>query len=189
MRAVNDRQRKFVIAYYHTGNREKAAEIAGYAGAPGTNLLAVSAFNVWHQPKVQAAIKEFGEQSVIAGLVPLAFAALEKALKLGDVKESTKAAQMVLDRTGFHAKSEQIVTAPSKTREEQILEIIRICKVNGLDPRKLIGGAVDFIDADYEVVDKSEGLRPIGKAKPALASSVVYIPTEDDGTEGLEDLL
>ena len=185
MRGLNEKQRRFVIAFYHTGQREKAAHIAGYAGDPGSNLIGVSAYQVWHQPKVQLAIKEFGEQSILAGLVPLAFAALENALKLGDVKEKTKAAQIVMDRTGFHAKSEQIIRQPDKTREEQIKEIIRICKANGLDPRKMIGGAVDFVDADFEVIDKAEGLKNI-----TLHNAAVVLDAAAAGsTAGLEDLL
>jgi len=149
------------------------------------NLLGVSAFSVWHQPKVQAAIKEFGEQCVLAGLVPLAFVALENALKMGDVKEQTKAAQIVMDRTGFHAKSETIVRQPDKDRVAQIREIVRLCKLQGLDPRTLIGGAVDFVDADFEVID---GKKPELKAITVTADAVE--PEQPVGTtKGLEDLL
>lgn len=172
MRALTERQRAFVVAFFHTGKRETAAHIAGYAGEINSNLLGVSAYNVWHQPKVQAAIKEFGEQCVLAGLVPMAFAALENALRLGDKKEQLKAAQMVMDRTGFHAKSEQIIRQPDKTRVDQIKEIMRLCHEQGLDARKLIGGAVDFVDADFEIMDGKKAL-----------------PTPASSTEGLEDLL
>lgn len=175
MRALTDRQRRFVVAFFHTGRRELAAHIAGYAGDLGTNLLGVSAYSVWHQPKVQAAIKEFGESSILGGLVPMAFSALEDALTRGDMKEKTKAAQIVMDRTGFHAKSEQIVRTPDKSRIEQIKEIVRLCKEQGMDPRKLIGGAVDFIDADFTEVDKLEGVKAIAN--------------ESGSTKGLEDLL
>jgi hypothetical protein len=175
MRALNERQRRFVVAYFHTGNRERAAHIAGYAGDLGSNMLGVSAYSVWHQPKVQTAIKEFGESSVLGGLLPMAFAALEDALKSGDHKEKTKAALAVMDRTGFHAKSEQIIRTPDKSRIDQIKDIMRLAKEQGLDPRKLIGGAVDFVDADFEIVDKSEG-------KKALT-------VEIGSTKGLEDLL
>lgn len=184
MRVLNERQRKFVVLYFHTGSRERAALQAGYAGNMEDdrqrNLLGVSAYSVWHQPKVQAAIKEFGEQCVLAGLVPLAFTALEDALKRGDVKEKTKAAQIVMDRTGFHAKSETIVRTPDRSRVEQIKEIVRLCKLQGLDPRQLIGGAVDFVDADYEVID---GKTPLKIEKAADVLDVAA------GTKGLEDLL
>lgn len=177
MRVLNERQRKFVVLYFHTGSRERAALQAGYAGGTedekARNLLGVSAYSVWHQPKVQAAIKEFGEQCVLGGLIPLAFTALEDALKMGDVKEKTKAAQIVMDRTGFHAKSEMIHREPDRSRIEQIREIVRLCKLQGLDARQLIGGAVDFVDADFEVLDGKE---------PLKLESV-------GSTSGLEDLL
>lgn len=182
MRAINERQRRFVVAFYHTGNRERAAHIAGYAGDLGTNMLGVSAYSVWHQPKVQLAIKEFGESSVLGGLIPMAFAALEDALRSGDHKEKTKAALAVMDRTGFHAKSEQIIRTPDRTRAEQIKEIMRLCAENGMDARKLIGGAVDFVDADFEVVDKAT---PKADRAIKLLEAVEVIGS----TKGLEDLL
>ncbi len=185
MRALNERQRKFVVLYFHTGSRERAALQAGYAGGTddpkALNLLGVSAFSVWHQPKVQAAIKEFGEQCVLAGLVPLAFVALENALKMGDVKEQTKAAQIVMDRTGFHAKSETIVRQPDKDRVAQIREIVRLCKLQGLDPRTLIGGAVDFVDADFEVLD---GKKPeLNEGTGGLAMSQAPMIWIDEASE------
>jgi phage terminase small subunit len=188
MRALNERQRKFVVAYFHTGSREKAAYIAGYAGELNSNLIGVSAYSVWHNPKVQTAIKEFGEQSVLAGLVPLAFAALESALQLGDNKDKITAAKIVMDRTGFHAKSEVITSKGTQTREDQIKEIVRLAKLQGLDPRKLIGGAVDFIDADYEVVDKAEGVKRAAM-KQLTADVVKAVAEPESSSEGLEDLL
>lgn len=180
MRALNERQRRFVIAFFVTGRREKAAHIAGYAGEPDSNLIGVSAYSVWHQPKVQAAIKEFGEQSIMAGLVPMATAVLEDAMKKGDIKEQTKAALAIMDRTGFHAKSEQIIRQPDRTRLEEIREIVRLCHAQGLDPRKLIGGALDFVDVDFETIDKAEGVK-----KPIQ----LKLSAEETSTEGLEDLL
>lgn len=189
MRALNERQRKFVVLYFHTGSRERAALQAGYAGGTeddrARNLLGVSAYSVWHQPKVQAAIKEFGEQCVLAGLVPMAFTALEEALKLGDVKEKTAAAKIVMDRTGFHAKSETIVRQPDRSRVDQIKEIVRLCKLQGIDPRTLIGGAVDFVDADFEVIDA----KPKAPAVEGPAPEVREDDQPKGSTQGLEDLL
>jgi|SRR5581483_4271418 len=189
MRALTERQRKFVILYFHTGSREKAAHLAGYAGDPGSNLIGVSAYSVWHNPKVQLAIKEFGEQSVLAGLVPLAFAALEDALTIGDAKEKTAAAKIVMDRTGFHAKSEVITSKGAQSREDQIKEIVRLCKAQGLDPRKLIGGAVDFIDADFEVVDRAEGVKRAAIKQLTTDVRKALVAEPESSTEGLEDLL
>lgn len=189
MRALNERQRRFVVAFYHTGSRERAAHIAGYAGDLGSNLLGVSAYSVWHQPKVQIAIKEFGESSVLGGLIPMAFAALEDALRSGDTKEKTKAALAVMDRTGFHAKSEQIIRQPDKSRADQIKEIIRLCVERGMDPRKLIGGAVDFVDADFEIVDKVVIDPATPKADKAIKLLEAVEVIAVGSTEGLEDLI
>lgn len=188
MRALSARQRQFIVAYFHTGSRERAAYIAGYAGEPNSNLLGVSAYSVWHNPKVQTAIKEFGEQCVLAGLVPLAFVALESALMNGDAKDKTSAAKIVLDRTGFHAKSEVITTKGTTSRVDQIKEIVRLAKLQGLDPRKLIGGAVDFIDADFKVVDEVEGVKLTAR-KQLTAELNKAVVAPESSTDGLEDLL
>ncbi len=154
MQACSELERRFVVAYFATGQREKAAHAAGYAGDPGSNLMGVQAYRVWHRPRVQEAIREFAEKSVFAGLVPLAMKAVENALMWFGDKTAVKAAEMVLDRTGFHSKQEMTVTHVDESRVEQIKRIVAMARAQGLDPRKLIGGAVDFVDADFEALDE-----------------------------------
>ncbi len=160
LRACTEKQRKFVVALYHSGQRERAYVMAGYS-ASSDNLVGTGAHGVFHNPKVQEAIREYGRDNAMGALIPQAFMAIEEALRLGDIKEKTKAAGMVFDRTGFHAMQEMKITKVGEDRVGQIKEIIKLAKEQGLDPRTLIGNAVDFVDADFEVLERSEGAKPI----------------------------
>ena len=169
MRACTTKERAFVVAYFHTGKRELAAQIAGYAGEAGSNQLGVSAFQVWHRPRVQQAIQEFASTSILMGLVPMATAVMQDVLERGDHKEKLKAAQMVFDRTGFHALQEVKVTKIDGTdREAKVRKLIALAKKLGKNPRDLIGNLADVVDADFaaveaaeEVVSSSEGLEDL----------------------------
>lgn len=167
MRALTPKQRHFVLAYFHVGKRERAAFMAGYAGEEGSNKLGVSAYVVWHHPKVQAAIKEHASGALV-GMLPGAIARLHQIMQDGGDKDGLKAIQLITDRTGFHATTEMKVTHVDESREDTIREIVRMAREQGLDPRVLIGGAADFIDADFTV---------LAEAEPVVSS-----------LEGLEDI-
>lgn len=170
MRALSPRQRKFVIAYFHTGDRRASARMSGYSD-PNENALGVTAHRVFHNAKVQEAMREYGRETALGALIPTAFKAIEEALAQGDTKEKIKAAGMVLDRTGFHATMEHKVVKVDETREQTIRSIMKLAKEQGLDPRTLIGGAVDFLPEDAKLVDAE-----VVTVEPA---------SSDEGLEGL----
>lgn len=154
MKALNERQRKFVVAWFATGHREKAAYAAGYAGELPSNQLGVSAYQVWHQPKVQAAIQEFAQSSVLYGLVPAAFAAFETILSDPTHKDFAKVAQIIADRTGFHAKTEhQVNVTHSDDRESMIKRLEELAAKAGRAPKELFAKTAGVTDADFEEVE------------------------------------
>lgn len=185
MKALTEKQRAFVVAYFHTGSRMKATAAAGYAmGTPDSSQGRVMAWQVWHSAKVQAAIKEFASENVLSTLVPMAMKAWEEIIDDPSHKDRAKAVGMVLDRTGMHAKMETVHTV-TENREERVLKIIRICKELGMDPKKFIGGASDFVDADFEVVQREEA--KLVDISPVFASAEASDP--EHSTDGLEDIL
>lgn len=156
MRDLNPRQRAFVVAWFHLGDREQAALAAGYSSTtPGT--LQVGAFQVWHNARVQEAIQEFARASVLGGLVPKSLRVLEDVLNSINHKDQVKVAEMVLNRTGMHEKSEHKVVVEKIDRTEAVRKVILWAKATGQDPRKLLGAASDVTDAEYEELTKDEG--------------------------------
>lgn len=153
MKALTDKQRRFVVAWFSMGSREKAAYAAGYAGEPESNLLGVSAYQVWHHPKVQAAIKEFAEASMLYGMIPGAMAAIENVLADPTHKDYVKTAQLVLDRTGFHATMEHRVThTHTDDRAGMVKRLQELAAKVGQDPRALLQKMTDVQDADFDEV-------------------------------------
>lgn len=168
MAACTELQRRFVRAWFQYGNRRKAAIAAGYS-APNENTIDATAFNAWNSPRVQAAVREYAEKHVLMGLLPLAFAAIEDIASDPDHKDRLKAADMIWQRTGFHAKSEHLVTVDHNDgRVGQIKKLIALAETLGKSPRELLGAASDVVDADFEILDTL---------------------TVERGKEGLEDLL
>jgi phage terminase small subunit len=174
MKALTEKQRRFVVAWFVTGQREKAAHMAGYAGDEGTNLLEVSAHQVWHNARVQAAIIEYAK-SALKGMVPIALHGLKTIMEDGGHKDRLKAISMTLNRTGLHETTEVQHVHTNETREEQLMRITEKARSLGLDPDKLLGGGrafvtqpvpagmtADVIDADYvDTTPTLEGLEDI----------------------------
>jgi len=101
MRALNERQRAFVVAFVENGsqNYEKAYISAGYAitGAqPNSSRLA-------HNPKIQAAILEETSNRLHAS-APLALKSVIALMLNPDHKDHFAAAKHVLAATGFNSR-------------------------------------------------------------------------------------
>lgn len=170
MRALpTDRMRAFVIALHEHAlageeSRVRAAESAGYRGTP--NGLAVTAYRLTHDEKVQAAIIEEGRRRM-GSLVPLAMVRMKEVLLSGSKKEWMKAADMLFDRVGLPRTTQHEVTTERKySDEEKIARIVFIAEKLGLDPKTLLGNKApaakvlnqpDAVDAEFEeVFDPSE---------------------------------
>jgi hypothetical protein len=155
MKVLTDRQRRFVIAWCHTGNRELSAKLAGYAGEIGEIKLDVGAYRAWHSPKVQEAIREHS-RNTLASFLPAAAQAIQQGLELGEVKDRAALAVKIFERSGlgFNQMMEHKVTHVDESREDMIRELISIAKRRGLDPQELIGNAGKFIEAEVTEVDE-----------------------------------
>lgn len=170
MRALNERQRAFVIAMLDLGcasNHTRAAEIAGYSTA-SRDALTVTAHRLAHDSRVQEALLEEARKRLTAGTLQATALLVET---IGDVtaerKDRLKAAQMLLDRGGLHALTEHKVQVEhTDNREEKIRRLVDLARAQGKDPKEFIGNLADAIEADFEVIDD-----------------------KDTGTDGLEDLL
>lgn len=168
MRALTGMQRRFVLAYFHLGKREPALTAAGCASPPGSEALGATAYRIWHSPRVQAAIKEFADGQLVAGIPEAVGAIIEGVNGIGS-KDAVAAAKVLLDRTMPVVQQHEVI----HVREDHtslLKEVLSLAKMLGKDPKELLGGGMAFIDADYKEVE----------AEPE---------PEPDGTEGLEDLL
>lgn len=144
MRALpSDRMRAFARACTQpsadgTVNYTLAAELAGY-GTGNRNSLKVMAHKLAHDPRVQAAIAEEG-QRFLGGAVLVATGTLIQIASnpRAEDKDRLKAAGMILDRAGLHAKSEHHVEVVKKdTPGEQVERIMRMVDKLGLsEPEK-----------------------------------------------------
>lgn len=152
MRALNERQQKFVVALaeYGDDNHKRAALIAGYTD---NQSLATQAWRLASDPKIQAAIQEVCLGRLHGGKL-LAVSTLVTLTKSNDEKIALKAAIAIMDRTGLHAVSEHNVKTQdvSKTDDAMIDRIVALANKLGLDPKKLLGSAGvqgDVIDGEF----------------------------------------
>ncbi len=80
MKALNPRQRGFVLALYELGDRPAHSDCARAAGYEGDdNYLRVQGHRLSHHPKVLAAIREEADRRAL-GLLPLAHRRMEGML-------------------------------------------------------------------------------------------------------------
>lgn len=178
MRALNERQQLFVVACFEQPKRDNtaAARVAGYQG--NDNTLRVTAHRLSHDPRIIAALREEGMRRMDM----LGAKAIDK---LGDVLESAtdhktslKAIEMVLNRVGFHSRTEHINKNENVLSDiEKVEKITLLAKAMGLDPKALLGRfapkEVDNVD-DGVVVSGGGGSGSV----PALRS-----PDHRDGDE------
>lgn len=168
MKALNERQRLFVIALLDLGGRKnhrRAAQFAGYEGGP--LVLRVTGHRLAHDPKVQAALLEEAKARLQSSTVA-AVNLIEDVLTSTryDIKDRMKAATMVLDRGGLHALTEHKVDVNvNDTRAEKLLRVVALAKQLGKDPRELLGNLADVIEGDFKV------LEPVGMLTQSMGGA------------------
>jgi phage terminase small subunit len=161
MRKLNERQRAFVFAMlqFGTKNNTRAAIAAGYKENPNdSNAICVTAYWLAHHPGVQEAIMEEAEKRLKAGAIMAVNHLLEIADDTSaDKKDRLKAVEMILNRSGLHAKTEHkvAVTHTDATSDEMIKRIELLAGNLGLDAKKLLGNCVD---AEYVEVPPEDDL-------------------------------
>lgn len=165
--AKTPRKQAFVVAYVETGGRSltRAAVLAGYpqswANEAGNRIL--------HDEDVQAAIREESERR-LRGSALLATSILIEIMDdtTAAKKDRLRAVEMILDRSGLHAKSEHNVTVTHQVDEAGMIERAKeLAARHGLDVQKLLGdgtvieGEVVPVSVEDEVFEE-EALMPDG---------------------------
>jgi phage terminase small subunit len=161
MKALNERQRRFVLALYQVppghGAQVRAAKMAGY-GTPTSSpeTWAALASRLIHDERVQAALREH-DQKVLRAAAPRALRALHGLVEDTEHRDHARGIAMVLDRTHpvetvHHVKTERrhVLVAPEKV----LARIREIASAVGLDADAM----PPPIDAEFtEVADEGDG--------------------------------
>ncbi len=144
--------RRFVLAY--TRNGGNAVQASTEAGSHGPKMYGHRALL---RNDVQEAVSEV-MQARLKEMSPAAVAALGNLIADVNHKDHSKAIFAVLDRTGFHAKSEHKSTVEHVADKDVLAEIKKLASELGMDAmqqRKLIGydAKLPVLDAVVEDVD------------------------------------
>src|ERR1017187_988497 len=127
MKRCTPLQRRFVMAVLMigAGQHKRAAMLAGYSG--DANQLSVTGFRTAHTPYVQAALHEEADKRLGGAAIEAVNVVIEQLSnpKLS-ARDQRAAAEMVLNRTGHHAKTEHSVTVTQDVGKNTVmLEMIR----------------------------------------------------------------
>jgi len=143
MRALNQRQRKFVLAYLAFGSKAttlyglatRAARAAGYK-ASSRQSMSKQGFILMHNPKVLSALRE--EAMVKSALIgPLLMEQLAlMAISEKDPRLRFQAMLATLDRTGYHVVTEHHVKTEDVSKTEEAL-IARLRQLIARNPENL----------------------------------------------------
>jgi phage terminase small subunit len=153
MRALNERQRRFVEALFGGGhaNHTQAALIAGYTGDNET--VRVTAHRLAHDDKIRAAILEEAQRRMDSSGALVASVLIEIASDPTH-KDRLKAALALADRIGLHARTEHKITVEHQDDKGKIELIKHLADKLGIDPGKLLGRAAEPVDVEFsEVMD------------------------------------
>lgn len=151
MEALNERQRGFVIAYCTMGYADKtaAARAAGYKESPNGRGLSTQAQALMHNPRIQAAVVEFGKAR-LHEMLPNALKALEDIVNQPGHKKQLDAARVIMNRAGLQER--MIVEHTGEillSAKEKVMEIKQMAKLLGLKPEDVLG---QITDVEFEDV-------------------------------------
>lgn len=159
MRKLNERQRNFVIAALVTGETKfgKLALMAGYSGNDAT--LRVAGHRLAHDQRILNAMKEESQRRLQSSTI-MATSKLVEIASNDQRKDQLKAIEMVLNRTGLHAITENRsvnLNFAAGSEDGQVGRIKHLCEKLGLDANKLLGMAgVEVVDAEFTEVKPKE---------------------------------
>src|SRR5260370_19861958 len=139
MKALTVRRRAFVMAMFKNpfGSRTDWAKAAGYSDA--SQACKVKAHQAYHNPKVQAAIAEYGRTLIGTEGVVLAIHGLLNIARNGEHPQHSREVEMILNRTGFAEKQQIEVVHRDLTGDALMERIAGLAERYGLDTRKLLG--------------------------------------------------
>lgn len=163
MRALTEKQRSFVYALVETGgNAAQAAAAAGYgenshSEAARENAYRVRGYQLSHDVKVLAAIKEEAEKRLHSGAL-LAASALVEMVQDPLNKNRFKAAESLLNRAGLTVATEHKVVVEHRGNSQEIGARIReLVRELGADLPRLAGAdTASIIDAEYSDITPTE---------------------------------
>ncbi len=166
MMALNDIQRAFVIYMFQTGfkNATAGAAAAGrkeppsWTGKGHSVTMRGYGRGLLHNPKVQAAMLEYGKGAFRAS-APKAIERMQKLAFEGKTEQIQLAAtREILDRGGFaptvNVAHKHEVTI---TYEEKVSRLKELVRLNGGDPDAVVAGLARpaaVSDAEYEEVEE-----------------------------------
>lgn len=152
-------QRRFVVGLSVWGGvATEAARWAGYS-AKSEQSLRVQAHQTINLAYVKEAIKEEAWRRLDESSLLAVSTVIRIAMNSPDDKVALAAAEKLLDRTGFHAKSEHtVIVKDGRTTQELIAFIEAAAARNGMDANKLLGRKPpqDVVDAEYVEVPAAD---------------------------------
>lgn len=154
MLALNGKQRRFVCAaLVFDCNLSAAYKFAGYDVTNDKSAMACASRLAGRADVKAAIIEENNRRLHMQGSIIAVKRLVEKA-NLGNVQ----AINSILDRTGYHTKTEQVVTVNDERSAKDILEGVRQLLSQNVKPLAL---KQEPIDAEFEVVHDPNDLSDI----------------------------
>jgi hypothetical protein len=138
MRALpSDRWRAAAVARFKVKTNTAALMLAGFGDVPGgSTCMKQMAYEVFHDERMLRALKELGEQHLVAG-IPNAIRVLDEIMADVKHKDRLKAAQARLDRA-YPLTTHQHVTVEHIDHDAEAVAQLRVLKGLGVAHEKLI---------------------------------------------------
>ncbi len=132
----NDQWRAACIARFEVRTNSEAMRLAGYGEDCQPNSVKRHAFNVFHDPRMLAALHEVGEKRLKEG-VPDAIAAVFEIIGDREHKDRLSAARILLDRAHPVESLSRLVVEHKIDYQAQALDELRAFRKLGVTREKL----------------------------------------------------
>jgi hypothetical protein len=133
----NDRWRAAAVARFRVKTNTAALRLAGFGDVPGgATSLKQMAYEIFHDERMLRALKELGEQHLVAG-IPNAIRVLDEIMADVKHKDRLKAATARLDRA-YPLTTHSHVTVEHIDHDAEAVGQLRVLKGLGVTHEKLV---------------------------------------------------
>lgn len=159
MRQLNERQRRFVCALaVFGGDQSRAYMDAGY-DIKSEGARRACASRLANTALVVEAIREESLRRINSATLLAVSTMVELASPAhnSDKRLRLKAAEEILNRTGFHGTSEQRIVIKDDRTVQELVDFIKAnASLAGMSAGQLLGQKPAAIDAEFEVIDPND---------------------------------
>jgi hypothetical protein len=151
----SDRWRAAAVARFMVRTNTAAVLLAGFGAVPGgptAGGIKAQAYQIFHDPRMLAALHELGQKYMTAK-IPDAIGAVEQIVDDAEHPHRLKAAQFLLERAYPHQTTHRVEVAHTVDAKDIASKLQQVALRFGLDPDRVLARPATVVDGEVAEVE------------------------------------